>query len=133
MNEKFVTKDEMSQYATLQHLKRLEEQLWTLRDSSNEVLRDITFHLKHLNDLYSSKLSDPTFPASDRSPHHPHRDPVENPIQLSPASETRQNLKQETLVRSSTHQIPLSDHTRFVWFDIEQEQGLLHVRVEEYS
>ncbi len=86
-----------------------------------------------LDERIKTKLSAPKDPAYDHNHHHQHHDQDETNSQLWQDNEMHQNSKQETLVRSSTHQIELSDRTRFVWFDIEQAQGLLHVRVEEYS
>lgn len=104
-----------------------------IHDGFIDVYRKMEAMEDRLDERIKTKLSAPKDPAYDHNHHHQHHDQDETNSQLWQDNEMHQNSKQETLVRSSTHQIELSDRTRFVWFDIEQAQGLLHVRVEEYS
>jgi hypothetical protein len=97
----------------------------------NQKINAMQEQIKALEKQLSS--SNPTSPACYHNRCRVLPSQAESHSQLSPCNETHQSSKQETLLRSSTHQIQLSDRTRFVWFDIDMAQGLLHVRVEEYS
>src|ERR1700678_4756146 len=107
---------------SIENLEKKEQEhsveLTKLKFEMADFVKDIAYYV-------NSKSASPTAASSDHSPHPQPLDQPENPTPLSPTSETHQNLTQESLLHSSTHQIPLSDRTRFVWFDIEEAQGLL--------